>query len=241
MAGSGVDRSWAAFSTSTRQQLETAGQAPRPRSGTRQVRLVHAWSWVGATEHGDFVAQYEELNVLAEYVRHDSRTNPSACKKIKYGKRKDTPGSCPTGDHRWSATQARLLAPHRKTSPVIAGGGRWPRSWGQRGACFLAKLSGVASERLHTSMRRWSRTRPMAIACSTAGVPAPVRASISTSSVASTSAATTVNAAVAQRVGAGHPRRTSALLPRRSPRRSIPGWVGRDRCCTAGRTGVSRR
>jgi hypothetical protein len=49
---------------------------------------------------------------LAEDVRHDSRTNPSTCQKTKYSKRKDTPGSCPTGDHRWSATQARLLAPH---------------------------------------------------------------------------------------------------------------------------------
>ena len=37
MAGSGVDRSWADSSTSTRRQLETAGQAPWPRSGTRQV------------------------------------------------------------------------------------------------------------------------------------------------------------------------------------------------------------
>ena len=37
MAGSGVDRSWAASSTSTRRQPETAGQAPWPRSGTRQV------------------------------------------------------------------------------------------------------------------------------------------------------------------------------------------------------------
>ena len=38
MAGSGVDRSWAASSTSTRRQLETAGQAPWPHSGTRQVQ-----------------------------------------------------------------------------------------------------------------------------------------------------------------------------------------------------------
>ena len=36
MAGSGVDRSWADLSTSTRQQPETAGQAPWPRSGTPQ-------------------------------------------------------------------------------------------------------------------------------------------------------------------------------------------------------------
>ena len=34
VAGSGVDRSWAASSTSTRWRLETAGQAPCPRSGT---------------------------------------------------------------------------------------------------------------------------------------------------------------------------------------------------------------
>ena len=37
MAGSGVDRSWADSSTSTRRQLETAGQALWPRSGTRQA------------------------------------------------------------------------------------------------------------------------------------------------------------------------------------------------------------
>jgi hypothetical protein len=51
---------------------------------------------------------------LAENVRHDSRTNPSTCQKIKYSKRKDTPRSCPIGDNCCSATQARLLAPHRQ-------------------------------------------------------------------------------------------------------------------------------
>ena len=45
-------------------------------------------------------------------VRHISMTSPSTCRKIKYSSRSDTPGSCPTSDHRWSATQARLLAPH---------------------------------------------------------------------------------------------------------------------------------
>src|SRR4051812_39907778 len=38
---------------------------------------------------------------------------PEHLTKIKYGSRSGTPGSCPTSDHRWSATQARLLAPHR--------------------------------------------------------------------------------------------------------------------------------
>ena len=41
---------------------------------------------------------------LAEEVRPSSRTSPSTCRKIKYSRRSDTPGSCPTSDHRWSAT-----------------------------------------------------------------------------------------------------------------------------------------
>jgi len=49
---------------------------------------------------------------LAAGVRPISRTSPSTCAKIKYSNRNDTLGSCPTSDHRWSATQARLLAPH---------------------------------------------------------------------------------------------------------------------------------
>ena len=50
---------------------------------------------------------------MAADVRPISRTSPSTCRKIKYSNRSDTPGSCPTSDHRWSATQARLLAPHK--------------------------------------------------------------------------------------------------------------------------------
>ena len=42
MAGSGVDRSWADSSTSTRRQPETAGQTPWPRSGTRQATSMLA-------------------------------------------------------------------------------------------------------------------------------------------------------------------------------------------------------
>jgi putative transposase len=37
MAGSGVDRSWAGSSTSTRPQPETPDQTPWPNSGTRQA------------------------------------------------------------------------------------------------------------------------------------------------------------------------------------------------------------
>jgi hypothetical protein len=52
------------------------------------------------------------MSLVAD-VRPIRRTSPSTWRKIKYSSRSDTPRSCPTGDHRWSATQARLLAPHR--------------------------------------------------------------------------------------------------------------------------------
>ena len=51
---------------------------------------------------------------MVEDVRPFSRTSSSTCRKIKYSKRRDTPGSCPANDHRWSATQSRVLAPHRR-------------------------------------------------------------------------------------------------------------------------------
>jgi hypothetical protein len=57
---------------------------------------------------------------LAADVRPTSRASPSTCRKIKYASRSDTSGSCPTGDHRWSLTQARLLAPHTLAHGVDA-------------------------------------------------------------------------------------------------------------------------
>ena len=65
---------------------------------------------------------------FAEDVRHDSRTNPSTCQKIKYNNRSDTSGSCPTSDHRWSATQARLLAPHTELARDVTPGQSTPVS-----------------------------------------------------------------------------------------------------------------
>jgi NAD(P)-dependent dehydrogenase (short-subunit alcohol dehydrogenase family) len=50
---------------------------------------------------------------LAVDVHSVSRTSLSTCPKIKYSNRSDTSGSRRSADHRWSATQARLLAPHR--------------------------------------------------------------------------------------------------------------------------------
>src|SRR3954449_1744626 len=90
-----------------------SGEPPDRCGGDVPVRPVHARPWVGAAQDGDFVAQHEKLDVLGGGGAAHSRSSPSTCRKIKYSSRSDTPGSCPTSDHRSSATQARLLAPHR--------------------------------------------------------------------------------------------------------------------------------
>jgi|SoiMethySBSTD1v2_1073268.scaffolds.fasta_scaffold1523927_2 hypothetical protein len=59
------------------------------------------------------------MSLMAD-VRPSSRTNLSTREKIKYRRRNDTPGSCLTGDHRWSATQAQLLAPHSQPAEAAA-------------------------------------------------------------------------------------------------------------------------
>ena len=48
---------------------------------------------------------------MAADVRHDSRTNPSTCRNIKYSNRNDTPGSCPTSNHRWSTARPDFWHP----------------------------------------------------------------------------------------------------------------------------------
>ena len=43
---------------------QCAGQPPDEGGEDRPVRPVHAWSWVGAAQDGDFMAQHEELDVF---------------------------------------------------------------------------------------------------------------------------------------------------------------------------------
>jgi len=62
MAGSGVDRSWAASSTSTRWQLEAAGQAPCPRSGTSQARNL-------VVDLGDDFGRFRSWSAIDRTVR----------------------------------------------------------------------------------------------------------------------------------------------------------------------------
>jgi hypothetical protein len=78
---------------------------------------------------------------LVDDVRAISRSSPSTCEKIKYSNRNDTLGSCPASDHRWSARQARLLAPHRTPAPAWRhrrGRGRTPARAAGRGSHWAA-------------------------------------------------------------------------------------------------------
>ena len=81
-----------------------AGQPPDESGEHGPVRPVQTWSWVGAQD-GDLVAQHEELDVLGDGRAAHQQDQSEHLAKIKYRNRNDTPGSCPTGDHRWSATQ----------------------------------------------------------------------------------------------------------------------------------------
>jgi hypothetical protein len=69
------------------------------------------------------VAQHEELNVLGGGRATQQQDQPEHLLEIKYSNRNDTSGSCPTPDYRCSATQARLLAPHRMRCAGFAASG----------------------------------------------------------------------------------------------------------------------
>ena len=80
-------------------------------------------------------------------VQTISRTNPSTCRKIKYSNRSDTPGSCPTEDHRWSATRPDFW--HPTGCPSTAGARcRWRTASPAHG-------EGLGQARLPLSARAW--------------------------------------------------------------------------------------
>ena len=53
--------------------------------------------------------------------------------------RSDTPRSCPTSDHRWSAAQARLRTPHTVRTVNTKGSAK-QFARGQRGGIFTASV-----------------------------------------------------------------------------------------------------
>ena len=91
---------------------QCAGQPPDEGGEHGPVRPIQAWSWVVRRRTATSWRSTRSSTSLVKDVRPSSRTSPSTCRKIKYSSRNDTPGSCPTNDHRWSASQTRLLAPH---------------------------------------------------------------------------------------------------------------------------------
>ena len=87
---------------------QCVGQPPDERGEHGPVGPVQAWSWVGAAQHGDLVAQHEELDVLgggraaqqqdqSEHLPEDQVQQPQRHIGIMPGR----------SDHRWSAAQVR--------------------------------------------------------------------------------------------------------------------------------------
>ena len=103
---------------------QRSGQPPDEGGEHGPVRPVQAWSWVGAAQHGDLVAQHEELDVLgggrAAHQQDQSEHLPED--QVQQPQR-HAGDHAQTSDHRWSATQARLLAPHRFPSGSVARSG----------------------------------------------------------------------------------------------------------------------
>ena len=96
--------------------VRRSGQPPDEGGEHGPVRPVQVWSWVGRRRTATSWRSTRSSMSLLEDVRHDSRTSPSTCQKIKYSIRSDTSGGCPTGDYRWLVAQDRLLAPHRRAT-----------------------------------------------------------------------------------------------------------------------------
>ena len=55
---------------------QRSGQPPHESGEHGPVRPVHARTWVGAAQHGDLVAQHEELNILGGGRAGDQQDQP---------------------------------------------------------------------------------------------------------------------------------------------------------------------
>ena len=105
----GVTRRWPrSFIGSRRMSAAKTARSAQSRRGAR----------IGAAEHGDLVAQHQQLDVLGcTPCVPTARPGLSTCRKIRYSNRSDTAAIMPDHrkplDHRWSATCSRVLEPHR--------------------------------------------------------------------------------------------------------------------------------
>ena len=104
IAHNGVVFTGASSVTVTRYRYRGANiPAPGPPPPTAaEQRARHVESRMRGDTHVRFGGRARETD--PGQPGHRARARPN---------RNDTPGSCPTSDHRWSATQTRVLAPHR--------------------------------------------------------------------------------------------------------------------------------
>ena len=92
---------------------QCAGQPPDEGGEHGSVRPVQAWSWIGAAQDGDLVAQHEELDVLgggrAAHQQDQSEHLPED--QVEQPQRHI--GIMPTRRSPLVSDPARILAPHR--------------------------------------------------------------------------------------------------------------------------------
>ncbi len=158
----------------------------------------------------------------------------STCEKIKYSNRSDTLGSCRPADHCWSATQARLLAPHRLMNSSAPISGFVFPSTASRAICASCgvRASGASDVGLPTGSPAASSSRR----ARSANALAPKRCSMSEAirrcSRASTRRLSPTQPLAVHLVGAGRDRQRSWC---------VPGSLRRPRRCRATRaTGPAR-
>ena len=91
---------------------QCSGQPPDEGGEDGPVRPVQAWSWVGAAQDGDLVAQHEELDVLGGGRAAQQQDQPEhlAEDQIEQPQRHGGDHARPA-DHRWSATRPEFWNP----------------------------------------------------------------------------------------------------------------------------------
>ena len=85
------------------------------------VRPIQACSWLGSAEHGGLLPQHDELDVLAggRAAHQEDQSEQLTEDQVQPAQRDARIMS--DHDHRWSATQFRVLAPHSQVARRAGG------------------------------------------------------------------------------------------------------------------------
>ena len=95
-------------------------QAPDERGEHGSVRPVQAWTWVGATQDGDLVAQHEELDVLDEGRATRQQDQPEHLPEEQVEQPQRHVGIMSDQRSLLVSDPDRLLAPHTFAAAVTA-------------------------------------------------------------------------------------------------------------------------